>query len=692
MTSNNSIIGTTMNELVNLLILSSAQLTTQSLKEANLSIRISDSYPIINDGQNNLYSQVSWNTVNLVDDIIDLFANAKEIHTAWIECYKAFKCSLAPQFKFVASYKTNSILERNLTLSESGLQMHESWEYANVTENSLKITLPSFVLESQTETEQIIKSLKNILQIHSIINPKLSTRIELSHQGCLKEEWRHERVLCPFSYHQLGKYFTNDINCFFNNKVPNANNNIIPPNYRRLAKPQSFCIKKCSKCRWKIFFLGCVYPPLKSTNKLIGRELLDVNILLIGPNNTMPFTPGRVPILAPNTWAKWNKFNVKLTLSNNKSRIINSQYYSNSLEDNSPENSLILVIGFELESSDKVFTNSVESLRFLSNNFTDILEENATFIQSSCENLVSKLLLNQSITKSKQDDSFLLRELGNAINSIIVRSKNPEVKADYMNMLECDNMDPTQDILGQCIVSLFEKHLESFENTSQTKDKRTNAFTPSQSKRQITDQAFDELENFDGIDKLEETHFNYLHGLNTVEDPIPISKIQLPSAADQLSPFSFLGNNNLTSRSFTLKGSQDSNSLLKSPLFDTTSLPYTPPITHKAYSQNSSNSEFNALAEHIEFSSQLSNTEGKQDSDRLIPKTQETLNPNSQTPTGETYSQNSRTDNSQDYKLLCDEDILFLSQSPFKEFPLCEQKSFISNSSQGDYDQLKNEL
>ena len=689
MTTNNSIIGTTINELVNLLILSSAQVTTQSLKEAHLSIRISDqaldSSTFSSVGHNCLHSQLSWNSVNLVDNIIDVFANAKEIHTVWIECYKAYKCSQAPQFKFVVSYKTNSILMRNLTLLESGVQMHESWQYANITDNSLRIILPSFLLESSlSETEQILTSLKSILQVHRIVNPKLSTRIEFMHQGCLKEEWKHERVLCPFNYRQLGKYFTNDTNCFFNNQDPNSNNYIIPPNYRRLAKPQSFCIKECNKCHWKIFYLGCVYPPLKNRNKLNGCDVMDVNILLIGPNNTIPFTPGCAPILSPNTWAKWSKFNVKLTLSNSKSRIINSQYFVNSLEDKSVENSLILVIGLELDSSDKLFLNSVESLRFLSNNLTDILEENATFIQSSCESLISKLLLNQTIITSKQDDSFLLREFGNAVNSIIVRSKYPEVKADYMNMLKCDNMETTQDILDQCIVSLFETHLESLENKSQTKDKRTNAFTPSQSKRQITEQAFDDLENFDLIDKLEETHQSQMSDFS----------FQLPSAAAQLSPFSFLGNNNLTSKSFTHKGSQDSNSLLKSPLLDTTSLSYSPPKPDKGYSQNSSNSGFNALAEHIEFSSpvNMSNTKNNEDSTIFTPKIHQTFDANIETPTGKLYSQNSRTDNSQDYKLLCNEDILFLSSSPYKEFPMCEQKSFISNSSQGDYEQLKNEL
>ena len=692
MTTNNSIIETTINDLVNLLVLSSAQLTTQSLKEAHLTIRISDQTldgsPVTNVGQNILYSQLCWNSVNLVDDITDVFADAKEIHTGWIESYKASNYTQTPQFKFVVSYKMDSILVRSLTLLQSGVQMHESWEYAKVTDNSMRIILPQFPFEfSPRGTKEIFESLKSILQIHSIINPKLSTKLEFMHQGCLKIEWEHERVLCPFSYHHLGKYFTNDINCFFNNQDSNSNNYITPPSYRRLAKPQSFCIKQCSRCRWKIFYLGCVYPPLKSKTKLIGSELQDVNILLIGPSNTVPFARDCGPILTPNTWAKWDKFNVKLTLSNHSSRIINSQYYLNRSEDTAIGNSLILVIGFEIDSSDKIFTNTVESLRFLSNNLSHILEENATFIQSSCESLISKLLINQTIMKSKQNDSFLLRELGNAINSIIVRSKNPEVKADYMNMLKCESMEKTQNVLSECIVSLFEEHLGSFENKTQTKDKRSNAFVTSQSKRRITGQAFDDLENFDLVDKFEEVSHSR----------IPESTFQSHSAPNELSPFSLLANNNLTPKGFTHKDSEYSNSLLKSPLFDTASLPYTPSKHGKDYSQNSSNLEFNALAEHIEFSSPVNMPDASQLSNLqhttlCTPKSSNRLITNIDTPTGKLCSQNSRTDNSQDYRLLCDEDILCLSSPPYKELHLCEQRSFISNSSQGDYEQLKNEL
>ncbi|KAI6657909.1 hypothetical protein LOD99_15627 [Oopsacas minuta] len=689
MSTKDNIISTTISEFINFFILSSAHLTTQSLKDANITVEISDKNLDCFSTCNKLYSQVCWNKAYCVDDIVDIFADSKTLHNIWIDYYKEVKSRQHPCFIFIASYLPNSILIRRIALYEDGVQMHESQEMANVTENSFRIILPHFTA-TLSEKEQVLKSLKNILQFHTIVNPKLSTKIEFTHQGNLREYWNHARVLCPFNYFQLGKYFANDVNEFLNEHIPNMNTHIIPPNYRRLAKPQAICVENCKKCFWKMYFLGCIYPPLKSGSKLNGSDLMDVNILFVGPNNTLPYVPGCAPIILPNTWAKWNKFDVKLSHSNKTSRMINSQYYTTSFEGQHAQNSLILIIGFELDSIGETFTNTVNSLRFLSNNLTYIVEDNGSFIQSSCESLISKLFRNQSNIKSKQDDSFLLRELSNAINSIIVRSKNPEVKADYLNILTCDNLELSQDVLHESIVNLFEIHIDKLESTSQSKDKRTNKFTPTQPKRQITDQAFDDLEKFEEIDKLEESDYISLQEISTTEEPLINcqNSQSLNHISSQQSPFTCLGNNCLLS----LTSSQKSNSLLKSPLLNISSLPSTQPNNEKC-SQSSGNSGFDALAD---ISSPISlhcipeqiSHDITQDRALDTPQVCSNINmvhgiPNSPFVT-RINSQISQTDDSQDYKLLCNESILF--SSPLKEL----QNSFISNSPQ--IDELKREI
>ena len=686
MVTNDDIIPTTINQLMNLFILTTSQLTIKSLKEVSLSISISDRHKdncyLIDNSDHILSSYICWNNVNLVDDIIDLFADSNTAHKLWTDYYKKFKSTHTPYFTFIAAYFPNSLLIRKIILSETGVQMHESQDNVNVTENSFKIILPQFITNpSSQEKENILKSLRNILQFHAIINPKIPTKIEVTHQGQLKEYWRHERVLCPFSYYQLGKYFTNDVNTFLNKHIPNINSHILPPNYRRLAKPHSICVNTCTKCRWRTFYLGCVYPPLKSGSKLFGSDLLDVNILVVGPSNTLLYTPRGAPVLLPSSWAKWGKFDVKLSNSSKESRILNSLYYVNESGAENADNSLIIIVGFELESTEKHFIDSVNSLKFLSNNLTEIFEQNANFIQTSCESLISKLIRNQSIIKSKQDESFLLRELSNAINSIIVRSTNPEVKADYLNILKCDSLKSSQDVLHTSIVDLFENHIDKLGNKSQSKDKRTNLFTPTQPKRQITDQAFDDLENFEEIDKLEESDYISLQEINTTEEPLD----NFQTTEFPISPLICLRNNNFSPKEIPLNCSQNSNSLLKSPLINISCLP-----DFGKCSQSSGNSGFNALAE-LSSPNYLQNTP-TQSSD---PFTQEQTNEyrtisNDEIPispfVNNVNSQSYRTDSSQDYKQLCDEDFPFSSQEKGL------QKSFISNSSQIDYDELKHEL
>ena len=682
MLTNDDIIPTTINQFINLFILTTSQLTIKSLKEVSLSINISDHHKdncnLIDNSDNTLSSYLRWNNVNLVDEIIDLFADSNTTHKLWIDSYKKSKSTHTPYFTFIAAYSPNSLLVRKIILSETGVQMHESQDNVSVTENSFKIILPQFKLNpSSQERENILDSLRDILRFHAIINPNIPTKIEVTHQGHIEEYWRHERVLCPFSYYQLGKNFTNDVNTFLNKHIPNTSTHILPPNYRRLAKPHSICVNTCTKCRWRMFYLGCVYPPLKSGSKLFGSDLLDVNILIVGPNNTLPYTP----VLSSSSWARWCKFDVKLSNSNKLSRILNSLYYVNESGAENADNSLILVVGFELESGDKSLTESVNSLKFLSNNLTEIFEQNSNFIQTSCESLVSKLIRNQSVVKCKQNDNFLLRELSNAINSIVVRSSNPEVKADYLNILKCDNLTSSQDVLHTSIVDLFENHIDKLGNKSQSKDKRTNLFTPTQPKRQITDQAFDDLENFEEIDKLEESDYISLQEINTTEEPL--DNFQTPKFP--ISPFTCLGNNNFSPKELSLNCSQNSNSLLKSPLIN---IAYLPDVGK--CSQSSGNSGFNALAE-LSSPSYLQNTP-TQSSNQF---TQEQTNDSNAITNNEipispfvtnVNSQNYRTDSSQDYKQLCEEDFPFSSQEKGL------QKSFISNSSQIDFDELKHEL
>ena len=670
MVTNDDIIPTTINQLINLFILTTSQLTIKSLKEVSLSINVSDQHKdscyLIDSSDSILSSYLCWNNVNVVDEIIDLFADSNATHKLWTDYYKELKSTHTPYFTFIAAYLPNSLLIRKIILSETGVQMHESQENVSVTENSFKIILPQFMSNpSSQERENILKSLRDILRFHAIINPKIPTRIEVTHQGHLNEYWRHERVLCPFSYYQLGKCFTNDVNTFLNKHTPNMNTHILPPNYKRLAKPQSICVNTCTKCRWRIFYLGCVYPPLRSGSKLFGSDVFDVNILVVGPNNTLPYAPGATPVLLPNSWAKWSKFDVKLSNSNRGSRVLNSLYYANESSAEDADNSLILVVGFELESIKNSLTDSVNSLKFLSNNLTEIFEQNASFIQTSCESLVSKLIRNESVVKSKQDENFLLRELSNAINSIIVRSSNPEVKADYLNSLKCDSLTSSQNVLHTSIVDLFENHIDKLGNKSQSKDKRTNLFTPTQPKKQITDQAFDDLENFEEIDKLEESDYLSLQEINTTEEPLD----EFP-----------------TPKELSLNCSQNSNSLLKSPLMN---ISYLPDVGK--CSQSSGNSGFNALAE-LSSPNYLQNTP-TQSSNPFF--TQEQTNDYQAISKNEipishfvtnTNSQNYSTDSSQDYKQLCDEDFPFSSQEKGL------QKSFISNSSQIDFDELKHEL
>ena len=212
MVTNDDIIPTTINQLINLFILTTSQLTIKSLKEVSLSINISDHHEdncySIDSSDHILSSYVCWNNVNLVDEIIDIFADSNTTHKLWIDYYKKFKSTHTPCFTFIAAYSPNSLLIRKITLSETGVQMHESQDNVSVTENSFKIILPQFMSDpSSQEIENILKSLRDILRFHAIINPKIPTKIEVIHEGNFKEYWRHERVLCPFNYYQLGKYF-----------------------------------------------------------------------------------------------------------------------------------------------------------------------------------------------------------------------------------------------------------------------------------------------------------------------------------------------------------------------------------------------------------------------------------------------------------------------------------------------------
>ena len=203
---------------------------------------------------------------------------------------------------------------------------------------------------------------------------------------------------------------------------------------------------------------------------------------------------------------------------------------------------------------------------------------------------------------------------------------------------------------------------------------------PLSQKRQITDQAFDDLENFEEIDKLEESDYISLQEINTTEDPL--SNFHAPKSP--ISPFTCLGNNTFSPREISLNSSQNSNSLLKSPLINIANLPDVGKC-----SQSSGNSGFNALAE-LSSPNYLQNTPTQSSN----PFTQEQTNyqaiTNNEIPISpfvtNISSQNYHTDSSQDYKQLCDEDFPFSSQEKGL------QKSFISNSSQIDFDELKHEL
>ena len=678
-----AVITSTINELINLIILTSAQLTTQSLKNAKLAIHISDqnlnTHTTPELSGEALHCKLSWNKMALVDDVMDVFGGTVAIQKQWVELYKRCEISHDPCFVFISSYAPNSQSVRKLIVSDKGVKMIESHESTDIKENLFQIFTPHFILNSiDSNSSKIFDSIKEILHFHSIISPKLNTSLELTHEGSLVLNWTHERIICPFNYYQLGKYFTNDVDSFRKCHTPNVNSYITPPNYRRLAKPQTICVENCKKCRWKIFFLACLLPPLKTRSKILGDDLLDVNVILIGPNNTLLFTPETAPVLPPKTWVKWGKFSVKLVnKSNSNSPIISSLYYVNNLEGITADNTLVLLVGLDLDPSEQDFSKKADSLHFLTSNFTEIVEANENFIQSSCENLLSKLIQNQSIVKTKQDDSFLLGELCNAINSIVHRSTNPEVKADYLNTLQTNSLEQTHDILHQKLISNFEDHLQQFEPNSESNDKRGNQFTPTQPKRQVTDQAFEALEHYN-----EEEDYTYLQ------------EIPLTHEKCQFSPFTSLTSRNSISQ---IK-SPDSNSLLKSPLFDASSLPPTPQKPEK-HSQSSGNTEFNALAE--EFSSPLVSAYTP-NIDILSPKNIEISPPNITNTSLPNYfenkpnSQNSACmDSSQDFRILCNEELLF-SPSATHTLPLFQlndsPRPRVCLSSQADYEELAREM
>ena len=88
MLTNDDIIPTTINQFINLFILTTSQLTIKSLKDVSLSINISDHHKdncnLIDNSDNILSSYLRWNNVNLVDEIIDLFADSNTTHKLWI--------------------------------------------------------------------------------------------------------------------------------------------------------------------------------------------------------------------------------------------------------------------------------------------------------------------------------------------------------------------------------------------------------------------------------------------------------------------------------------------------------------------------------------------------------------------------------------------------------------------------------